>query len=297
MNEDFEQWINELSEQIAALWRRTERRIRVEQAKLSSTVLEYLLNLEYSDGKLIETSQNIAKLNVLKAIIEEFMLKNMVELSEIFASDVIDIAVKNGELYKLMGFDAGIVDDIVNDTEMIRGKLGVDSNGKIQSGGFLSQMVEAAAVKSEIIDYVVSSITSRDEQKTFLRGVQSLIKGRQKQTVGVLESFWTEYAYDVAAQVREVQNLKIANELGLEYFIYTGGLIDASRDFCKKKNGRVFSRVEAEDWVNDPDLIDKKTKDTYRPLIERGRYNCRHFLMWISEEKALELKKNGDANR
>jgi len=297
MNEDFEQWINELSEQIAALWRRTERRIRVEQAKLSSTVLEYLLNLEYSDGKLIETSQNIAKLNVLKAIIEEFMLKNMVELSEIFASDVIDIAVKNGELYKLIGFDAGIVDDIVNDTEMIRGKLGVDSNGKIQSGGFMSQMVEASAVKSEIIDYIVSSITSRDEQKTFLRGVQSLIKGRQKQTVGVLESFWTEYAYDVAAQVREVQNLKIANELGLEYFIYTGGLIDASRDFCKKKNGRVFSRVEAEDWVNDPDLIDKKTKDTYRPLIERGRYNCRHFLMWISEEKALELKKNGDANR
>ena len=297
MNEEIQKWINELSEQIAALWRRTERRIRVEQAKLSSTVLEYLLNLEYSDGKLIETSQNIAKLNVLKAIIEEFMLKNMVELSEIFASDVIDIAVKNGEIYKLLGFDAGLVDDIVNDTEMIRGKLGVDANGKIQTGGFMSQMVDAAAVKSEIIDYVVSSITSRDEQKTFLKGMQGLIKGRQKQTVGALESFWNQYAYDVAAQVREVQNLKVANELGLEYFIYTGGLIDASRDFCKKKNGRVFSRVEAEDWVNDPDLIDKKTKDTYRPLIERGRYNCRHFLMWISEEKALELKKNGDANR
>lgn len=297
MNEEIQKWINELSEQIAALWRRTERRIRVEQAKLSSTVLEYLINLEYSDGKLIETSQNIAKLNVLKAIIEEFMLKNMVELSEIFASDVIDIAVKNGEIYKLLGFDAGLVDDIVNDTEMIRGKLGVDANGKIQTGGFMSQMVDAAAVKSEIIDYVVSSITSRDEQKTFLKGMQGLIKGRQKQTVGALESFWNQYAYDVAAQVREVQNLKIANELGLQYFIYTGGLIDASRDFCKKKNGLVFSRKEAEDWVNDPDLIDKKTKATYKPLIERGRYNCRHFLMWISEEKALELKKNGDANR
>jgi hypothetical protein len=38
-------------------------------------------------------------------------------------------------------------------------------------------------------------------------------------------------------------------------------------------------------------LIDKAHLSTYNPLIDRGRHNCRHFLMWISDEMANELKQ------
>ena len=37
-------------------------------------------------------------------------------------------------------------------------------------------------------------------------------------------------------------------------------------------------------------VIDKKTKDAYNPIIERGRYNCRHFINWITKELAEQLR-------
>jgi len=109
---------------------------------------------------------------------------------------------------------------------------------------------------------------------------------------GALSSYWQNYAYDAYSQVREVDNLHFKEEIGLKHFVYQGGLIKTSRDFCIKKNGKAFKEADAvRDWPKDPDLIDKAHVATYRPIIDRGRYNCRHFLMWISEDYYNELTK------
>jgi hypothetical protein len=290
MNEEIERLIAEMSSLIDTVWRRLMRRVREAQGKLSTQLLEYLIALDYEEGKIIETPQNLSRLNVLRAIFENFAQLEMNAVGEEFAKDLFDLARKNAAWYELIGIDAELAGRLADDLTMIREKLGVDASGKLIKGGYLSQMAEGAQIKGKIVDYVIQSMSSQTPQKEFLKGLQQIIKGVPKQSVGALESFWTSYAYDVPAAVREIQNLKMANELGFNYFIYTGGLIDTSRDFCRKKNGRVFSRDDAEKWVNDPDLIDQKTKSTYKPLIERGRYNCRHFLMWITDERAEEIK-------
>lgn len=290
MNEEMERLIAEMSSLIDTVWRRLMRRVREAQGKLSTRLLEYLIALDYEEGKIIETPQNLSRLNVLRAIFENFAELEMNAVGEEFAKDLFDLARKNAAWYELIGIDAELAGRLADDLTMIREKLGVDASGKLIKGGYLSQMAEGAQIKGRIVDYVIQSMTTQTPQKEFLKGLQQIIKGVPKQSAGALESFWTSYAYDVPAAVREIQNLKMANELGFNYFIYTGGLIDTSRDFCRKKNGRVFSREDAEKWVNDPDLIDQKTKNTYKPLIERGRYNCRHFLMWITDERAEEIK-------
>ncbi len=290
MNEEMERLIAEISSLIDTVWRRLMRRVREAQGKLSTRLLEYLIALDYEEGKIIETPQNLSRLNVLRAIFENFAQLEMNAVGEEFAKDLFDLARKNAAWYELIGIDAELAGRLADDLTMIREKLGVDASGKLIKGGYLSQMAEGAQIKGKIVDYVIQSMSSQTPQKEFLKGLQQIIKGVPKQSVGALESFWTSYAYDVPAAVREIQNLKMANELGFNYFIYTGGLIDTSRDFCRKKNGLVFSREDAEKWVNDPDLIDQKTKSTYKPLIERGRYNCRHFLMWITDDRAEQIK-------
>ena len=60
----------------------------------------------------------------------------------------------------------------------------------------------------------------------------------------------------------------------------------------EKRAGKVFSTEETKTWKNDPDLVEPKTKDTYSPLIERGRYNCRHWIDYISQETADYLNQN-----
>jgi hypothetical protein len=102
-------------------------------------------------------------------------------------------------------------------------------------------------------------------------------------------------------------NSTLAQEFDMNYFIYQGGLIKDSRDFCAAHNNKVFSREEAADWVNwvpsmgdYPAGYEIKQKDTshpsymdypgYTPLVDRGGYNCRHMLGWISDELAFDLR-------
>ena len=74
--------------------------------------------------------------------------------------------------------------------------------------------------------------------------------------------------------------------MGLNYFLYVGGIISTTRRFCEKRNSKVFHRDETKTWKNDPDLIEPRTKESYHPLLERGRYNCRHMIAWLSDEDA-----------
>ncbi len=106
----------------------------------------------------------------------------------------------------------------------------------------------------------------------------------------MLQRYLRQYAYDSFNNVFEAGNNLAAQALGLEYFIYEGTVIDTTRPFCAKKAGKVFSTEEAKEWVNDADLIDKKTRGSYRPLIERGRYNCRHQIRYISDTLAFTLR-------
>jgi hypothetical protein len=69
-----------------------------------------------------------------------------------------------------------------------------------------------------------------------------------------------------------------------------GDVIKDSRTFCIKKAGKVFAVIEADtEWPTDPDLIGKGSGIPYTPRIDRGRWNCRHRIRYISEELAKKL--------
>jgi predicted small secreted protein len=144
--------------------------------------------------------------------------------------------------------------------------------------------------REQIKNYLLTSIATKQNVTQFERGLRNIIT-TTKDVNGAITGYWMQYAFDTYAKVREVDNLHFADELKLNYFIYQGGIIKTSRAFCIRKNGKVFSRDEAlRDWPKDSTLIDQKHLASYKPLIDRGRNNCRHFLMWITDERANELK-------
>lgn len=73
--------------------------------------------------------------------------------------------------------------------------------------------------------------------------------------------------------------LKKSDDLGLTHFLYAGGLIKTSRDFCVQRAGKIFTFKEAKTWNNGQGL----------PVIPYlGGYNCRHSIVPMTEEKAIE---------
>ena len=183
-------------------------------------------------------------------------------------------------------------------------RLGLEG-GKIVRGGFLESVLQNQSLGLELKNFMARAITSQSPMKDFTAGMSRIITGAGEKAGGYEKQF-ERFAYDLYNQYDAAYNLNVANEFGMNHFIYQGGLIKDSRDFCREHNDRVWTREEAELW---PDwtpskamfITDFKQKDLdavpsylaypgYEPLIDRGGYNCRHMLGWIDEGLAKELR-------
>jgi hypothetical protein len=149
--------------------------------------------------------------------------------------------------------------------------------------------------------------------KDYVKLLKDKITGTENYTGGMERQF-QRYAYDLYQQYDAAYNLTLGNEFGFNYFIYQGGLIKDSRDFCAAHNNKVWSVEEMKTWSEwtpskgeYPAGYEVKQADIYAvpsylgypgydPGIDRGGYNCRHALGWIPDEIAFkmrpELKEN-----
>lgn len=87
-----------------------------------------------------------------------------------------------------------------------------------------------------------------------------------------------------------VEKLLRALRLGFTHAIYSGGVVETTKEFCRSRNGRVFSIDEVERWV---DAQDRPIASSYDPFIhlggdccEEGMSFCRHSLLYIPKEEA-----------
>jgi hypothetical protein len=264
---------------------------RVEASIYRGLIADVVPALKIEEGRIKNTLNNLAKANLIERVFDEVGRDEVNDLVRDYAAYLIEISGKNAEYYYSIGIDKAKVDAIADSVGLIRRVIGIGEDGKLLQGGYLYRLATAETVREQVKQYVLTSIASGQSLKQFQSGLKGLVQSTDE-VDGVLLSYWNNYAYDQFSRVREINNLHFKDEIGLKYFVYQGGLIRTSRKFCIKKNGKVFSEEEAIlDWPKDPDLIDKAHLSTYNPLIDRGRHNCRHFLMWISNEMAKELKQ------
>jgi len=89
----------------------------------------------------------------------------------------------------------------------------------------------------------------------------------------------TELNTNVAGFQRSITMSK-AEELDITHFLYSGGLIETSREFCRERDGNIYTMEEIQRWDNDQGL----PADIYL-----GGYNCRHELLPIDKATAESL--------
>jgi len=281
--EKFEAFINRQTESITVTIKAAEREL------LRVILRDFLPVLEPNGGKLTATTVNRARLRILDEALRRFAAGDLRDAVKVLAEQLLDVAGRNASYYLLAGFDRAKVEALAKDTGLLLDILGLEANGQFTAGGYLDRLASGQEVREKVKNLVLRSLAQGITPKDLARDFQKTVAGAQG-IDGALVSYFKQYAFDSYNQVREVQNLHMANELELDFFVYAGGVIDSTRAFCLKRNRKVFHREETENWKNDPDLINQKTKDSYRPLIERGRYNCRHMIMWISKDRAFELR-------
>ena len=246
--------------------------------------------LEFEGGKLKSSSKNLLLLTRIDNVFEQWQRQFGVGLLREFVVGLLDVANMTGEMYAGMGAEQ-LLRNIATDTAVLHSAIGVDAAGNIIRGSVLYDISQAFQVRQDIKNVVLQAVRQGQTLRVFSQALRKFVVSTPG-TSGRLKTHWRTYAYDIFNQAAEVKNEQFRRGLDLQWFIYVGDVIKDSRPFCAKKAGKVFAVVEADrEWPNDPDLIGKGSGVPYVPRIDRGRWNCRHRIRYISEEMAVILDK------
>jgi len=262
----------------------TALQVRVLQGLGYTAVIEWAMqSLEIEDGKIKASAKNLGKVSTLYRILSEWQAK----YKGTMLGKVLDWA---GRIFEANDDFFGIENDVPETLAQKAAKealfrWGYDGKNLLPGSYFeylFNNQVIAQRVAGLANQAISQGISLAEFQKTF----KSVFVG--KPGSGMLERHWKTNSFDLFMRIDRTAHLIYANELGLNWAIYSGTLETDSRPFCIERVNKVFNRDEIEGWR----LLEwaGKPKIGYDPLTDCGGYNCRHHLSFISDGLAKKLK-------
>ena len=283
--------------------------VKLQSQLLGNIISELVPDLDIKNGMIVDNAKNYRLLSVLDKTYKDFQVAS----SKIILSQIVkttsEIALLSEDYFVtvLSGNLPLRFDKIIEGAnKLIDLKIGLTGD-KVFKGGWLDSFFNSNTVGMELKEMTSKAVTSNMNMKDFIKLLKVKITGDINYK-GSLEKQFDAFGYDLYQQYDAAYNLMLGNELGFKYFIYQGGLIVDSRDFCAAHNNKVWSKKEMEDWATwtpsqgeYPEGYEIKAKDIYAvpsylgylgydPGLNRGGYRCRHALGWLSDDIALKMR-------
>ena len=249
-----------------------------------TAVIEWAIqSLATEDGKFKATARNLAQVSGLYRVLTEWQAKYKGTMLGTVLDWAGKIFVANENYFESFEDVTETITDKARRLTLQR--WGYDGKALIPGGYFESlfnNQVIAQRTASLVNQAILQKTSLADFQKMF-KGVFVGIPGQ-----GMIERYWRTNSFDLYMRLDRQINLLYANELGLNFAIYSGTLEEDSRPKCIKDVNKVFSREEIEAF-KDVEFAGKP-KYNYDPFVDANGYNCRHHWSWISDQLALKLR-------
>lgn len=263
--------------------------IRIDKSSKSLTKVmlkEFAQRLKIEKGRIVGqlTQETITLFN---QAYQTYLQQHKRDLIKTILDDIQKLIADNFEFYKKTIPDFGLDQDDIK--RIVDRRLGIKEDGTLVRRGYMDGLLDDAPIRAEVQRYVFKEIFKSSGFEAFRRGLKEFIEGKPDK-FGAFQRYYKTFSFDAYAQLNSFTSGVYAQKLGLTFFIYNGGLIETSRDFCRARNGQVFSTEEADKWKDDPNLKAIDSRETYNWLVDRGGYNCRHAIDFIADEIAFELR-------
>lgn len=282
--------------------------IKLQSALFNSLISDIIPELDIKDGLIQDTQKNYRLISVLDKTYKDFQgIAKGIVLSQIITttSKITDLSNKYFSLVlsEIPDRFAKVVSDA---NKLINLQIGLEGD-KVFKGGWLDSYFNSNTIGLDLKKLVSQAVTSNMDRKDLTTILKDKITGTADYS-GSLERQFNMYTYDLYQQYDAAYNQMIGNEFEFNYFIYQGGIIEDSRDFCVCHNNKVWSKEEMKTWPTwtpsqgeYPAGYEVKAKDLYSvpsymnfpgydPGLNRGGYHCRHSLGWIDDKLALEKR-------
>lgn len=264
------------------------RRVQELERKLYTSLLnEFAVELDVVDGSLSDSASNQNKVNKIQRIIEKWNKTEHLKVLEGFAKDLTRLSDYNRRYFESLGVAQGakleaLVESTTNKTLK---SIGISPSGKLIPNSYLDNFLQDSTIRNEVVRLSSSAIVNKQGFTAFRDALKDIVV--TDRTLGQLNKYYTNFAYDAYQQYDRNFASKVAEGLNLNAFIYEGSIIDTTRKFCSQRAGKVFTREEAAEWQNE-NFVGKNKG--YEPLRDLGGYNCRHNARWITNAEALRRR-------
>lgn len=260
------------------------------QVKLFDSVFnDYLSKLEQSNGRILNTQQNKNLITNLDRIYDAFNATHNAVTVKTFINDLIQIHDLNKKYFSNINPEgtrasAPVIEEAIN-----KG-LGIDQNGNLIQGGFADKFLKDKKSLKSIKRIANKAVRTKQGFVEFKDALKQHIKGQPGTNGGTLQQYYRNYAYDTYQKVDRINGDKFATALDLRYFIYSGGLINTSRGFCIKRNGRIIDSTKFKKLTYSSLPENQRggiPSSGWNPMEDLGGYGCRHSKDWVTDSFAM----------
>lgn len=249
-----------------------DRMVRIQRTKFSN-VTRLLDELDYKDGLIVINDANILR---IEAITEQ--------IKDVLTGSEYEKAI--GELMEEFDTQAAINYKYFESIDP-RFEIPAISNNIIKAKkneAILSLLNSTDQYLTNPMRQALSnSVLAGGSRSDLLATFRELIEG-DPEKVGRLERATRQVVSDTfALSDRAITNAS-AEQLGLEYYLYTGGLLKTTRPFCLARNGKFFKKSEVESWGANPTWAGAMEGTDDKTIFQTaGGYNCQHSILPVSE--------------
>lgn len=304
--------VNKKQEYIDANRSKFESSVISMQEQLFQSFVENILpELDMKDGQILNTSKNLRLIESLDNLYNDFNSNIQSKVVTSLGEGLVGLNKLNTQYFNEITLNDTTkkkFDSIVKKTnELMSTRIGVTSSGEISTGGFLDSFVTDRTLLTDLKQSIIKNVTGQQSLSDFKESVKTTILGTDKVSGG-FEKYYRQYAYDTYQQYDRAYGKNMADEFGMNYALYQGGLINDSRDFCRAHENKVFTRDEIQKF--DKWRLPEGSKEApgpgevpsyiakfpdYNPFVDCGGFSCRHSLTWVTNSYAErvrpELKK------
>jgi hypothetical protein len=138
-----------------------------------------------------------------------------------------------------------------------------------------------AQVRIPLNQILEQNVSSGGSYSGMLQQVRNFVIGGENE--GQLLKYVRTYTTDALFSYSRSYMEAVTSDLKLDWYVYSGGTIDKTREFCDERTGRFFHRKEIESWAN-LEWRGKRPGTTKSSIfVFLGGWNCRHQLIPVSD--------------
>lgn len=245
------------------------------QKKLLPDIIDLLRTLELdSSGNIILNSSNLGLASNTTEFVQEILASSdYTNAVRNYAAEMGSQKTLNNEIFA-KSFDGFKPKSIADDLFKLNQRNAVD---------LLANNIGNERFADVIRENIETAISNNAGIKETIKQLQTIVTG-DDEVDGKLLQYSKQIAHDTFAIADRNYTSAVSEELGAEWFFYSGSEIETTRPFCVKRHNQYFYYKEIENWPEDAGDWAGRIPGTNSKTIYSyaGGYNCRHSIIPVS---------------